>query len=148
MCSGAVNRCWRCARRSRASAVGFCLRRGLLRSRDLPLSLLGLLPLETRAHIQQAHPSTCPKCRQRWGSRSSLNLPVSLHRLSTASDGGAGARGRGWGRGRFPLLPCFCAYPGARDVSSEGANQVTALFQGSFAQRLGHLPGAGMLQQE
>lgn len=87
----------------------FCLRRGLLRSRDLPSLSWGFSPLETTPHIQQAHPSTCPKCRQRWGSRSSLNLPVSLHRLSTASDGGGrGAGGRGWGEGgRFPLLPCF-----------------------------------------
>lgn len=86
----------------------FCLRRGLLRSRDLPSLPWGFSPLETTPHIQQAHPSTCPKCRQRWGSRSSLNLSVSLHRLSTASDGGGRwAVGGGGGGGRFPLLPCF-----------------------------------------
>ena len=134
----------------------FCLRRGLLRSRDLPSPPWGFSPLETTPHIQQAHPSTCPKCRQRWGSRSSLNLSVSLHRLSTASDGGGrwavgGGRwavgGGGGGRGEVSTPAVLLAYPGARDVSSE--EQIKPLpFQGFFAQRLGNLPGAGMLQQE
>lgn len=96
----AVNDARRCAGWLRHQPLVFCLRRGLLQT-GISLCLLGASPSGTTPHIQQAHPSTCPQVQAEVGISSSLNLPVSLHRLSTASDGGAGAGGRGGGRGGF-----------------------------------------------
>ena len=56
---------------------------------------LGLLPSGDHAP-HTAGASYLPQVQAEGGSRSSLNLPVSLRRLSTAS-----------GSVRFPLLPCF-----------------------------------------
>ena len=124
---------------SRASAVCSLFVPWTPSSRDLLSPPQGFSPLETVPHIQQAHPSTCPKCRQRGESRSPLNLPVSLRHLSPCCSGP-----------QTSLLPppspptwtptasggvfhsCCASHPsGSQGSFQRGADQGTALLQGS-----------------